>query len=260
MAAGLGFDSTWKIEQAYFVDLSADGRSLVLGNRMKGGDSGVVMVFDAPNWHLRGTPLPIEGWWSGHPVSLSGNGQYLAIGDEKNYSVQVYKYNKTASDWKPHGAAPSTPISRGSMFGYATAMSYDGRTLAVGAPIADTASSQLSGLVRVYTSTQDLGPSNGTELPPSQRAAHNAPITISIQLDRFPEQTGLSLVCDGETFVNAPAFSFRSDFAAEQKLQDVFMVPSDASCELTLTDSGGKYFVNESLSDTKRTGGDGFDS
>jgi len=129
----------------FSVSLSDNGNILAIGAPHNDGDStntGHVRVwsFSDPNWVQLGTDIDGEtaGDRLGHSVSLSGNGNILAIGTESNDGrgsssgyVRVLEYN--TSHWVQLGTDIDGGAA-GDYSGFSVALSNDGNTLAIGPP------------------------------------------------------------------------------------------------------------------------------
>lgn len=144
------------------VSLSNDGTVLAIGapfNDDSGNEAGQVRVFEYSNedWIQLGSDIGGEssGSWAGRSVSLSANGDIVAIGSERDDNVngleagqvQVYEYSN--SNWIQLGS----DIHGESAFdfsGVSISLSSDGYTLAVGADDNDD-NGGWSGHVRIYS-------------------------------------------------------------------------------------------------------------
>lgn len=145
----------------YSVSLSADGKSVAIGaihNDGNGSDSGHVRVYHLIGsvWVQLGQDIDGEapGDMLGHRVSLSADGNRLAIGARKNDAngymsghVRVYElrgsvWNQLGLDIDGEGAIDES--------GHSVSLSGDGKIVAIGAPDNDGNGSG-SGHVRVYS-------------------------------------------------------------------------------------------------------------
>jgi len=133
----------------YAVSLSDDGSRLAVSepglDGPAGDRAGNVRVFDydgAASWILAGEEIGGEAVADlfGLSLSLSGNGKRLAVGSpyhdgENNVNlsgrVRVFEYKDKS--WRTLGEALDGPQSL-DWFGWSVDMSYDGMTIAVGAP------------------------------------------------------------------------------------------------------------------------------
>jgi hypothetical protein len=143
------------------VSLSADGNVLAIGadgSDGNGSNAGHVRVYDwnitAGDWSQRGGDIDGEtaGDWSGSSVSLSADGNVVAIGADGNDEngenaghVRVYEWNVSAGDWNQRGGDIDGEARR-NKFGTAVSLSADGYVLAIGADNHD----YYRGHVRVY--------------------------------------------------------------------------------------------------------------
>ena len=155
-------------QSGYSVSLSDNGDTVAIGaifNDGNGGDSGHVRVYeydefnDNKTWTQKGGDIDgeVAGDQSGYSVSLSGNGDTVAIGaiyndgnGENSGHVRVYKYGVEVdgSGWFQKGGdidgEAAFDLSGGSV-----SLSNDGDTVAIGARYNDD-NGTYSGHVRVY--------------------------------------------------------------------------------------------------------------
>ena len=124
------------------VSLSAFGNILAVGS-LKNEDSdeyaskAIVYVWNEYVWKKQGQSITgraedLFGW----DVSLSGDGQTLAVGAPGNGArpgeTEVYRWDKASGDYKQLGQTISG-VQQGDGFGYSVSISEDGNSLAVGA-------------------------------------------------------------------------------------------------------------------------------
>ena len=146
----------------YSVSLSSDGNTVAIGadgNDGAGLYAGHVRVYDwngvSVSWAKRGLDIDGEAAYnqSGYSVSLSSDGNTVAIGAYGNSDAGVYAGNVRVYDWNG-----SSWAKRGSDIdgeaphdysGYSVSLSSDGNTVAIGAPYNDGAGSN-AGQLRVY--------------------------------------------------------------------------------------------------------------
>ncbi|WP_340076902.1 Ig-like domain-containing protein, partial [Leptobacterium sp. I13] len=147
-------------ESGSSVSMSSDGNTLAIGakgNDGNGTDSGHVRVyrFDGTTWNQLGADIDgeVSGDKSGRSVSMSSDGNTLAIGAEGNDGngtdsghVRVYRFDGTT--WNQLGADIDGEAAD-DLFGWSVSLSTDGNTLAIGAPQND-GNGTLSGHVRVF--------------------------------------------------------------------------------------------------------------
>ena len=148
------------------IALSSDGR-VVAGSSIYSDASGIncgqVRLFELSNntnlWKQKGSAIngPLAGSESGYSISLSGNGNRIAIGAWKDSSngsnagaVRVYDFSAVINDWRQQGQTltgdPDT------YEGYATALSLDGLTLASGCLNVDNSNKVINaGQVKTFT-------------------------------------------------------------------------------------------------------------
>ena len=144
------------------VTISSDGNTVAIGawmNDGNGSQSGHVRIynFSGTSWVQLGNDIDGESSdnWSGQPVSISADGNIVAIGAHNNngngtgYStghVRIYKFNGTS--WVQIGNDIDGEAYL-DQSGYSVSLSSDGETVAIGAPGNDGNGTQ-SGHVRVY--------------------------------------------------------------------------------------------------------------
>lgn len=144
----------------YAVSLSADGSTVAAGgpyHNSVGVQGGYVQVFtwDGNAWNQKGSDINGEapGNWSGYSISLSGDGNILAIGAPFNSGsasrsghTRVYEWNGTA--WVQRGPDIDGEAADDNS-GWAVKLSDDGNTVAIGATGND-GTGPIAGHVRVY--------------------------------------------------------------------------------------------------------------
>ena len=145
------------------VSLSADGQTVAIGaryNNGNGSESGHVRIYSwtGSSWVQIGADIDGEaaGDWSGSSVSLSADGQMVAIGARNNDgngsdSGHVRIYSWTGSSWSQIGG----DIDGEAAFdqsGRSVSLSADGQMVAIGARYNDGNGSD-SGHVRIYSWT-----------------------------------------------------------------------------------------------------------
>ncbi|BDS10696.1 T9SS type A sorting domain-containing protein [Aureispira anguillae] len=142
------------------VSLNSDGNTLAIGARGNDGngtDAGHVRVYEwnGTAWIPKGVDIDGEaaGDFSGSSLSLSSNGNTLAIGAERNDGngsnaghVHVYEWNGTT--WTPKGVDIDGEAAYDNS-GSSVSLSSDGNTLVIGAYLNDGNGTD-AGHVRVY--------------------------------------------------------------------------------------------------------------
>lgn len=149
------------------VSLDAVGNTLAIGvpcnDNINGNSTGRVRVFvwTGSTWVQRGNELLGVGWddWFGWSVSLSDNGNILAIGGPRhdvngNYTGHVQVYEWTGTAWTQRGNDIEGKTA-GDFFGWSVSLSNSGNALAIGAPYNDE-----HGL---YTGSAGIYEWNGTD-------------------------------------------------------------------------------------------------
>ena len=126
------------------MSLSSDGKTLAVGSPYNDGNGTSaghtrVYVWDGSDWVQRGDDLDGEGAGDefGKSVSLTGDGKTLAVGGPDNTNqgytrghVRLYRWDGSA--WVRLGNDLDGESGSAGEFGFATALSRDGSTLAVG--------------------------------------------------------------------------------------------------------------------------------
>ena len=144
-------------QSGYSVSLSADGKILAVGARGNSNNAGHVRVYawNGAAWVQRGSDIDGEavGDRSGSSVSLSANGEIVAIGAPLNRGnllnsghVRVYAWNGTT--WVQRGNDIDGEVAQ-DQSGYSVSISANGDIVAIGAILND-GNGDLSGHVRVY--------------------------------------------------------------------------------------------------------------
>jgi Domain of unknown function (DUF4347) len=144
------------------VSLSADGKTVAIGargNDANGIDSGHVRIYQlntSNQWIQLGNDIDGEATYdySSQEVQLSADGKIVAISSFNNDGngnnsghVRVYQLN-TSNQWAKLGADIDGEASEDES-GFAIALSADGKTVAIGAPMND-GNGMNSGHLRIY--------------------------------------------------------------------------------------------------------------
>ncbi len=147
------------------VDISDDGSRVVLGTVFGDADlvnGGQVRVFewDGSAWTQLGQTLAdpaatINGWGAVHAVSLSGDGQRVAIGhsltsntDSSRGAVWVYEWD--GSQWTQLGTTVTAQVNVTGRLGITVALSTDGSRFAAGAHMSNATVNGVEGAFVVY--------------------------------------------------------------------------------------------------------------
>jgi hypothetical protein len=131
-------------DAGHSVSLSSDGNIVAFGSpdqddSVYGGDCGKTYVYEwnsaLSNWEQRGTDISGLGTSenSGWSVSLSSDGNTLAIGAKFLGQARVYDWDTTSSDWEQRGSNVGVAAVTG--LGQLTSVSLsssNGNTLAIG--------------------------------------------------------------------------------------------------------------------------------
>ena len=144
----------------YSVSLSSDGQTVAIGaiaNDGNGPNTGEVQVYQLVGgaWIQQGSDINGEGLadWLGWSVSLSSDGQTVAIGAPRNggngsNSGHVRVYKLIGGAWVQQGSDIDGEAA-GDELGYSVSLSADGQTVAIGAKGNDGNGGD-SGHARVY--------------------------------------------------------------------------------------------------------------
>lgn len=136
-------------DNASRCSLSANGNTVAIGaplNDGTGNGSGHVRIFDynGSDWVQRGADIPSDtaNDQSGSDVSISANGNRVAIGSIDHRSLglmtgQVRVFDWNGSAWAQLGSNVNG-LGAGDQFGASVRMSADGNTFVAGAPFADS--------------------------------------------------------------------------------------------------------------------------
>jgi Flp pilus assembly pilin Flp len=153
------------------ISLSADGSVVAIGaylNDGNGTDSGQVRVYKniAGTWTQIGADIngSAAGDYSGTSISLSADGNTLAIGSPRNYSFsgQVRIYKNISGVWTQHGTTIQG-ATFGDNSGWSVSLSSDGNTVAIGA-IGKYTEGIMTGGVKVYKNISGLWTQEGNEI------------------------------------------------------------------------------------------------
>lgn len=140
------------------LSLSANGRYLAVGApgyQASNGNSGSVYVFTrhGGTWQqqaLLEAAFPQQGDGFGASLALSGEGDTLAVGapgegNPQSVGGTVYVFTRTGDRWNPQQSLNAQAPDLGDRFGEQLALSGDGNTLAVGAPLEAGGASTING-------------------------------------------------------------------------------------------------------------------
>ncbi len=158
----------------FTVELNADGNIVAIGapgNNENGIAAGQVRVYELLDnvWTQIGDDIDGENEadWSGKALSLSSDGQVVAIGAYKNdgngtWSGQVRVYKNNANTWVQIGSDIDGEAA-GDRAGRAVGLNYDGSIVAVGGYKND-ANGVDAGHVRIYEDTGNIWTQIGDDI------------------------------------------------------------------------------------------------
>ena len=165
----------------YSVSLSADGKTVAIGNDGNYNGSVRVYKFNNGSWVLMNFGIDTFG----NTVSLSADGKTVAIGAKYNNGngyisghVRVYNFNGT--DWARMGDdidGENAPDQSGD----SVSLSADGTTVAIGA-IYNEGNGDNSGHVRVYKFTSDVWTPVGDDID-GENAGDQSGSSVSLSAD-----------------------------------------------------------------------------
>eukprot|EP00956_Cyclotella_meneghiniana_P001294 scaffold1399_cov48-Cyclotella_meneghiniana.AAC.6 len=182
-------------QSGYSVSLSADGNVLAIGAPYNAGNngnqSGHVRVFklDTNSWTQVGEDIDGEaaGDRSGHSVSLSGDGNVLAIGAYGNNgnngsnSGHVRVYRLVDNSWTQVGEDIDGEAAN-DWSGHSVSLSGDGNVLAIGATGNDANGNLESGHVRVFKLVNNSWTQVGEDID-GEAAYDGSAISMSLSSD-----------------------------------------------------------------------------
>ena len=157
-----------QVFQGQSVALSADGRTAVVGGESDNGGVGAVWAFirSGDTWSQQGSKLVGTGAVGasnqGSAVALSADGSTALVGGSgDNGNGAAWVYTRSGTTWTQQGGKLiGSGATSGSQQGYAVALSADGNTAAIGAPL-DTNG---LGAVWIFTRTSGVWSQQGSKL------------------------------------------------------------------------------------------------
>lgn len=176
------------------VSISDDGMTVAIGapkNDGNGNLAGQVRVYhwDSNVWAQKGADLDGAGISDhfGASVSLSGDGNTLAVGAPEDGYGSTWAYQWNGTEWEMAGAV-IIGLASGEKAGTAVSLSSDGTRMALSAPYSDDPSTDV-GQVRVY----DFEPMGVTEGQPHSLELYPNPAHVATSLF-LPQATGGAVV------------------------------------------------------------------
>ncbi|WKV12637.1 choice-of-anchor D domain-containing protein [Marivirga harenae] len=241
------------------VFLSSDGNVVAIGayrNDGAGDNAGHVRVFswDGSSWSQRGSDIDGEaaGDESGTSVSLSNDGNTLAIGAPKNEvgnnttgHVRVYNWN--GSSWNQRGVDIDGEANNDNAGG-SVSLSSDGNTVAIGA-WSNSGNGTASGHVRVYSWNGSSWYQRGLDID-GEAALDNSGKSISLSSDGNSIAIGAHLNDDGgdiaghvRVYKAIPDIDIKQGstdiaVATEYDFGDVYVSASSSDITFTIENSG----------------------
>ncbi|MBC3759915.1 T9SS type A sorting domain-containing protein [Hyunsoonleella sp. SJ7] len=172
---GGGIDGENEDDQfGYSISISSDGSIVAIGtpyNDDNGGTSGHVRVFKNIDnvWTQIGSDIDgeAEADYSGSSISLSSDGDVLAIGAHRNdgngrSSGHVRVFRNIDNVWTQIGSDINGE-EHGDTFGFSVSLSSDGSIIAVGAPTND-GTAEKAGHVRVFRNINNVWTQIGNDI------------------------------------------------------------------------------------------------
>ncbi|MBR0688617.1 hypothetical protein JQ594_22015 [Bradyrhizobium manausense] len=162
--------------QGISVALSADGNTVMVGGDSDNGYVGAAWVYSRSHgeWTQQGSKLvgaAARGSYQGVSVALSGDGNTAIVGAyaDNAGAGAARVYVRTEDAWTQQGSNLIGTDAQGSVRqGYSVALSADGNTAVVGAPL----DSGLSGAAWVYTRKSGAWAQRGSKLVGTGAAGH----------------------------------------------------------------------------------------
>ncbi|HTU79017.1 MAG TPA: IPT/TIG domain-containing protein [Solirubrobacteraceae bacterium] len=140
-ASGLG---AYPREFGRSVALSANGETAIVGAPGAVASQGTASVFtqSGSGWEAEGEPLKGEGEVGpgrfGVSVALSSDGDVAVVGApaDENFTGAAWVFERSGAEWRQEKLERREELAPGGHFGYSVALSGDGDTALVGAPLA----------------------------------------------------------------------------------------------------------------------------
>ena len=238
------------------VSVSDNGTIVAVGDPFDSNNGGLVVVYrlddESRSWNAVGRPIRgfASGDYSGAAVSLSGDGNTIAIGSPGSSAaalnaglVRVMEYNPSRNLWTQVGQVVHGEF-RQKQFGYSVSLSQDGKRVAVGSPFFEPFGVG-EGIVFVY----ELQPGllNNGNVISNSRLSHWTQLGEKIAGEGFADGAGtsVSLSANGNTVaVGAPGRAYTR----------VLSLGSTGWTEAGYLENRGigKFGISVSLADTGR--------
>jgi antitoxin component YwqK of YwqJK toxin-antitoxin module len=148
--------------QGISVSLSSNGKTLAVGGYEDNGGKGAVWIFTETGgvWTQQGNKLignnSTNDAEQGYSVSLSSNGNVLAMGGPKDTNDNkgaVWIFNRSGETWTQQGEKITSVLAVvGTLFGISVALSANGKTLAIGS----IHHNNLEGAVWMFTQSENI--------------------------------------------------------------------------------------------------------
>jgi antitoxin component YwqK of YwqJK toxin-antitoxin module len=148
--------------QGISVSLSSNGKTLAVGGYKDNGGKGAVWIFTETGgvWTQQGNKLignnSTNDAEQGYSVSLSSNGNVLAMGGPKDTNDNkgaVWIFNRSGETWTQQGEKITSYLAVvGTLFGISVALSANGKTLAIGS----IHHNNLEGAVWMFTQSDNI--------------------------------------------------------------------------------------------------------
>jgi hypothetical protein len=189
------------------IALSSDGSVVAIGCVLRnsfGGNVGGgyvrIYAWNGTSWTQRGSDLVGEGGHKsfGYSIALNSSGSVLLVGAPfyNNYG-KVYAYTWNGSSWTSKGSISNSTYYDGRL-GASVAITPDGDTIAVAAPIANTVGGS-SGYVSIYTWNGSSWQIKGSQLN-GLTASESFGISISLTSNGSIIAIGSDLYKPGSTY------------------------------------------------------------
>lgn len=143
------------------VAISSDGNTAIVGAREQGlSDRGAAYIYtrSGSTWTEEQkieAPVPTSNEWFGQSVSISNDGNTVAVGapgrDSQGLDGAVYIFTRTAGTWTLQDTLVASDAAANDKFGDSVALSGNGDNVIIGATRETTAGSPQAGAAYIFT-------------------------------------------------------------------------------------------------------------
>jgi hypothetical protein len=165
----VGTGAVGNAAQGWYVALSADGNTAIVGGALDNDSTGAAWVFTRTSsvWSQQGTKLVGNGAvgraWQGWSVSLSDDGNTAIVGGpfDNGEAGAAWVYTRDGGVWSQQGSKlVGTGAVGGARQGVSVSLSADGNTAVVGGPVDNGE----AGAVWVFTRSENTWTQQGSKL------------------------------------------------------------------------------------------------